>query len=185
MLSFPILLMAGSLGHKSMEKVLKRVVSMEGNYRVLVVCGKNKELKKSIQRKYYNLIKCNKIILYGFTNDIPNIMENSDIIITKPGGLTVSEAIAKKLPMIIPYYIPGHEKENLDFLVKNGLAIYVDKIDNIKKLLKFVMENPKELDDIRKSMEKLSNSFRPNNVVYLGEDLIENHGCKVAVGNGF
>lgn len=182
---FQILLMAGSLGHKSMEKVLKRVVSMEGNYRVVVVCGKNKELKKSIQSKYYNLIKCNKIILYGFTNDIPNIMENSDIIITKPGGLTVSEAIAKKLPMIIPYYIPGHEKENLDFLVKNGLAIYVDKIDNIKKLLEFVMENPKELDDIKKNMEKLSNSFRPNNVVYLGEDLIENYGCKVAVGNGF
>ncbi|MBW4828269.1 MAG: glycosyltransferase [Clostridiaceae bacterium] len=182
---FQILLMAGSLGHKSMEKVLKRVVSMEGNYRVVVVCGKNKELKKSIQSKYYNLIKCDKIILYGFTNDIPNIMENSDIIITKPGGLTVSEAIAKKLPMIIPYYIPGHEKENLDFLVKNGLAIYVDKIDNIKKLLEFVMENPKELDDIKKNMEKLSNSFRPNNVVYLGEDLIENYGCKVAVGNGF
>lgn len=182
---FQILLMAGSLGHKDMEKVLKSIIYMEGNYRIVIVCGRNKDLKTSIQNNYYNLIRDNKIILYGFTNDIPNIMENSDIIITKPGGLTISEAIAKKLPMIIPYYIPGHEKENLDFLVKNGLAIYVDKIGHIKGLIEFIMKNPEELESIKENMDKMFNKFCPDNIVYLGEFLIEDSSYGKVFSNGF
>ncbi len=182
---FQILLMAGSLGHKDMAKVLKSIVDMKGNYQISVVCGKNEELRENIQNEYCDLIRDNKILLYGFTNNMPNIMENSDIIITKPGGLTVSEAIAKRLPMIIPYYIPGHEKQNLDFLTENGLAIYVDKINRIKDLIEFVMENPEELKYIKKNMDSMFNRFCPDNIVYLGENLIEQYNYEMAVGNGF
>lgn len=183
--AFQILLMAGSLGHKDMKKVLKGITNKNDNYRIVVVCGNNEKLRESIQKDYANLIQREKIILYGFTRNIPDIMESSDIIITKPGGLTVSEAIAKKLPIVVPYYIPGHEKENLDFLIKSGLAIYVDGIDNLKELIKSIMKNPKKLDDIKKNMEKACDGFCPDNIVYLGENLIEDFNYGMVFSNGF
>lgn len=170
---FQILLMAGSLGLKSMIKVLDNITTLQGDYHVVVVCGTNEKLKASIETEYANLIENNKITLYGFTNNIPTIMENSDILITKPGGLTVSEAIAKRLPMIIPYYIPGQEKENLDFLVKNGLAIYVYKIKEIKNLIEYIMKNPRILNNIKENMDKACNGFSIDDIVYLGKALIE------------
>ena len=169
---FQILLMAGSLGLKSMTKVLDNIITLDGDYHIVAVCGNNKKLKLSIETEYTNLIKSNKITLYGFTTNIPSIMENSDILITKPGGLTVSEAIAKRLPMIIPYYIPGQEKENLDFLVKNGMGIYVYQIKEIKSLIEYIMKNPSVINSMKKNMEKMGNGFRPDNVVYLSENLI-------------
>lgn len=181
---FQILLMAGSLGLKGMKKVLKNIIVMGGSYHIVIVCGNNKELKRSIEREYGDLIEDKKITLYGFTNDIPNIMESSDLIITKPGGLTISEAIAKKLPMIIPYYIPGQEKENLDFLVKEGAAIYVYEISDIKELVESIMDNPKTLDDMRENMGKMRNGFSVNNIVCLGESLIEDFNYEIGVGYG-
>ncbi len=169
---FQILLMAGSLGLKSMTKVLDSIITLEGDYHVVAVCGSNVKLKFSIETEYANLIKNNKITIYGFTNNIPFIMENSDILITKPGGLTVSEAIAKKIPMIIPYYIPGQEKENLDFLLKRGVAIYVYRIKEIRNLIEYIMKNPEVINYMKKNMEKIDNKFSPHNVVYLGENLI-------------
>ena len=173
---FQILLMAGSLGLKSMTKVLDNTMSLEGDYHVVVVCGNNKKLKLSIETEFEEFIKNNKITLYGFTNNIPAIMENSDVLITKPGGLTVSEAIAKRLPMIIPYYIPGQEKENLDFLVKNGLAIYAYKIKELRNLIEYVMKNPRILENMRENMSKICSGFSIDDIVYLGKTLIEYDG---------
>lgn len=181
---FQILLMAGSLGLKGMKKVLKNIIVMGGSYHIVIVCGNNRELKRSIEREYGDLIEDKKITLYGFTNDIPNIMESSDLIITKPGGLTISEAIAKKLPMIIPYYIPGQEKENLDFLVKEGAAIYVYEISDIKELLESIMDNPKTLDGMKENMGKMRNGFGVDNIVCLGESLIEDFNYEIGVGYG-
>lgn len=176
---FQILLMAGSLGLRGMKKALKNIVNIRGNYHIVVVCGNSKELKMSIEKEYLDLIETKKVTLHGFTNDIPNIMQNSDIIITKPGGLTVSEAIAKRLPMIIPYYIPGQEKENLNFLVNQGAAIYVYDINDIKGIIEYIMDNPKILDDIKDNMEKMDNGFRTDDIVCLGESLMEDYNYAV------
>ena len=182
--SFQILLMAGSLGLKGMKDVLRNIVDIEGYYNIIVVCGNNRRLKRNIEREYAELIKNHKITLYGFTNNIPIIMENSDIIITKPGGLTISEAIAKKLPMIIPYYIPGQEKENLDFLLEREMAIYVSEIDSINQLIESIMKNPKMLDNMRENMMKMNDKLCLNNIIYLSEGLIEASDYRMGLGYG-
>lgn len=169
---FQVLLMAGSLGLKSMRKVLRNLVEHEISYHIVVVCGKDEKLKTTIEKEFDDLINKEKITLYGFTHNIPSIMESSNILITKPGGLTISEAIAKELPMIIPYYIPGQEKENLDFLVNNGMAIYAYDINNIKNLVEDLMENPIKLNYMKENMKKLSYNFNVNLIVKLGEELI-------------
>ena len=182
--SFQILLMSGSLGLKDMKNVLKNIVDIEGDYNIVVVCGNNKKLKNNIEKEYSELIMNQKITLYGYTNNIPDIMESSDIIITKPGGLTISEAIAKRLPMIIPYYIPGQEKENLDFLLKKGVAIYVSEKDSIKKLIESIMKNPKTLDIMKKNMKEMYNESCLDNIIYLGENLIEDCNYEMDLSYG-
>lgn len=169
---FQILIMAGSLGLKGIIETLDNLIFTEGSYNITVVCGHNQRLKNSIETKYFALIKSKKIIVYGYTNSIPMIMENSDIIITKPGGLTISEAIAKNLPMVIPFYIPGQEKENLEFLLRNGLAIYVSEIDTISQLIEFIMNNPRVLDMIKNRMKNFNKSSCLDNVICLSEELI-------------
>ena len=64
-------------------------------------------------------------------------MDESDAIISKPGGLTSTEAIVKCIPMIIPYYYPGQEEENADYLVESGMAIKVDKIKELTSMVDF------------------------------------------------
>lgn len=182
---FQILLMGGSLGLKGMKKVLRNIVNIRASYNIVVVCGNDKELRLFIEREYSEQIKSKKITLYGFTMDIPKIMENSDVIITKPGGLTVSEAIAKKLPMIIPYYIPGQEKENLDFLVKEGAAIYVYDIDCIKEMVEYIMDNPRILDEIKSNMEKMNIEFCTDDIVCLSESLMEEYNYEVGYRCGY
>jgi processive 1,2-diacylglycerol beta-glucosyltransferase len=178
---FQILLMAGSLGLKNIKKALKSIITLQRNFNIVVVCGNNNELKKSIEKTYVDLINNGKITLYGFTKEIPYLMETSNVIITKPGGLTVSEAIAKKLPMIVPYYIPGQEKENLDFLVKQDVAIYVNEESNISKIIERIMDNPEILESMKSNMTKLAKQFCLDNIFKLGEKLIENYNCGVGV----
>lgn len=81
--------------------------------------------------------------------------------------------------MIIPYYIPGQEKENLDFLVNEGAAIYVYDVNDIRGIIEYIMDNPKTLDSIRSSMEKMDSGFRTDDIVCLGESLMEDYNYAV------
>lgn len=176
---FQILLMAGSLGLASMERILNAIVDIDRNYHIVAVCGNDKKLKKTIEKKHSNLIEQNKVTLYGYTNNIPEIMEESDVIITKPGGLTVTEAIAKSLPIVIPYYIPGQEEENLEFLVSSGVAIYEYEIKDIKKLIEAIIENPKILDSLKENMRGMYNQSCLNNIMDLSENLIKDYNYEM------
>lgn len=172
---FTVLLMGGSMGVKSIKKVLKRIVNNRYKIRIIIVCGKNEILKKSIEKKYKNDYINKKIIVYGFTNNIPQLMEESDVIITKPGGLTVAESIVKKLPMIIPFFIPGQEEENADFLVKTKAAIRVDDVDEINNVINYLINQPEELDEMIDRMKELSNVYSLENIIQLGDELINQH----------
>ncbi len=69
-------------------------------------------------------------------------MESSDVIVTKPGGLTSSEAINKTIPMLIPFAIPGQEQENTDLLVEKGMAIEIKAIEDVNKHINHLIDHP-------------------------------------------
>lgn len=169
---FTILLMGGSTGFKPMEKVLKELVNSENKLKIIVVCGRDNELKKSIDKKYREGFNNKKIIVYGFTKNISELMDKSDVIITKPGGLTVSESIAKNIPMIIPYTLPGQEEENAEFLVQSRAAIRTEKIENITNTIDGLVDNPYLLKNMRQRMKELSEIYSMESIVELADKLI-------------
>ncbi|WP_418222863.1 MGDG synthase family glycosyltransferase [Clostridium isatidis] len=170
---FNVLLMGGSMGLKNISQVLKELLNNSCKLRITVVCGKNEELRNNLLKKYNNNIKNKKLHILGFSNDIDVLMDYSDLIISKPGGLTSTEAINKRLPLIIPFVIPGQETENVEVLQANGCAIYLNNLLELNLLVSDLINNPDKLKKIEESMANLSSSYSKDNIVKLADKLIQ------------
>ncbi len=127
-------------------------------------------------QKIQHAICAGKITIHGFTRKIPEMMDEADVIVTKPGGLTTTEALSKKLPMIIPFAIPGQEQENTDFLVKEGVAIRVDEIESLPDRLEYLRKNPRLYNRMVANMKRISDKYSIDKIVDLSETLISERG---------
>lgn len=172
---FHVLVMGGSMGSKDIAKVVKRLVMESENYYLDVVCGRNQSLYNSLMKKYSDAVDEHRLMIHGFTKNIPEMMDKADVIVTKPGGLTTTEALSKKLPMVIPFAIPGQEKENADFLAETGVAIYVDDIETLPEKLEYLRKNPRVYNNMVYNMEKISDQYSMGKIIDLSEELIDRH----------
>ena len=118
---FTLLLMSGSMGFGNLEQTVKDLDRIKVDFQTVVVCGNNKQAKEALDKMEFN--KSFKIL--GYIDYVDRLMDAADCIVTKPGGLTSSEALAKGLPMIIVNPIPGQEDRNTEFFLNNGVAMYV------------------------------------------------------------
>lgn len=169
---FNLLLMSGSLGLNTIEVVLKELLKNPNNLRITVVCGKNTELKDALIN-YCNSSKFinKKLHILGFSNDISYLMDYCDIIISKPGGLTVTESIVKNIPLVIPFAIPGQESENIEFLTNEGYAISIKNLDKINDTINYIIENPNKLLEMKLKLNNLANTYSLTKVVEVAEAL--------------
>ena len=91
-------------------------------------------------------------------------MSISDLVVTKPGGLTTSESLASNLPMVIINPIPGQEEENAEFLEENGIAIWIKKNDDPYKKLENLFSDEKKLADMKENTKKLARKYSTQNI---------------------
>lgn len=164
---FTILLMMGSMGYGSnVLSTIRSLDRMDEDIQIITVCGNNKKLKTRIDA----MIKRKTIINYGYTNEVSVLMDAADCIITKPGGLSTSEAMAKELPMIMLDPIPGQEDRNKEFMLNNGIAISISPTFPVAEAIYQLMH----YDYKAKSMkENLKNIAKPDAAAALGEFLLE------------
>ncbi len=117
-----LVIMCGSMGCGPIKKIVsqlsKNITEKED---ITVVCGTNKRLKKSLCRKHKGE---NNIHILGFEKNMSCLLDSADLYLTKPGGLSVSEAETKKLPMVFINAVAGCEEYNLNFFVDLGAAVY-------------------------------------------------------------
>lgn len=173
--TFKILVMGGSLGLKDMKKSLQSVSQIDRDIHITVISGNNIKLKEYFENTYEDLIAEGKITIYGYYNEIATLMYNSDVLITKPGGITITEAISMNLPIIVPYFIPGQEKENLKYLIDNGLGIYIKDQRELGSLIEDLMDNDYILHYMQSNMNKMTNTHSVLDIVNLCEDLIQKY----------
>lgn len=138
-----LLIMGGGQGLGPIKTIVKSLERVKEEFQELIVTGTNKKLYRSLKRK----IKKNKkkTLLFGFVDNINELMGISSIIITKPGGVTISEALAKKIPMIIVKPIPGQEESNTVYLTGKGAAVKVDKPKDINLVIEDLLSDQNEL----------------------------------------
>lgn len=152
---FVIMLMGGGMGLLPGEiKYYKWLNDLEG-IKVLVLTGNNRELyKKLCKQKDLNNIKVLK-----YMDNVFEIMVNSDLLVTKAGGVTVFEAIASKVPTIVYRPILGQEVENGKFITEQGIGSIAWDLTELKEKINQVIEDKEYRDELSGNINKLSISI--------------------------
>jgi processive 1,2-diacylglycerol beta-glucosyltransferase len=138
--------MSGEYGIGKISKLCRQLIKLPSQ--LIVICGNNKRLYRKVC-ELKKKSRARNLTIYGFTDRVRELMASSDLLIGKAGGITVSEAMAMGLPIIIYRPIPGQEIFNLDYLVNQGAALYArDRSDAVAKV-RFLSENPVRLKEMK------------------------------------
>lgn len=124
-----VLLLSGGFGVGPTGELLRELVTMEADAQIVVVAGRNERLRRRLERQAGHAARPVRVV--GYTDTMHEWMRAADLVVTKPGGLTVAEALASELPLVIMNPIPGQETRNSDYLLEQGAAI---KVNNIRLL---------------------------------------------------
>ena len=130
--------------------ILKAFINnLDDAYQMVVISGKNEKIKHKFESlvKYKKVEKIVKVL--GYTNQVPELMSISDLVITKPGGLTVTESLASGLPIIAINPIPGQEVENAEFLEKSEVALWLKKDDNPDDFAKNLLSDVSKIQHMK------------------------------------
>ena len=158
------------LGKTKTFQIFESFLKCELPIQIIAIAGKNEKMKTNFEEivKKYN--KENTVRILGFTNQIPELMAISDLVVTKPGGLTTSESLASHLPMVVINPIPGQEEENAEFLEDNGIAVWIKKSDNSDEIINNLLSNQSKLDEMKKNTNILA---RPNSTAEICNILLK------------
>lgn len=163
-----MLVMGGSLGFGKFKDVFSSLLKCNRDIQIIAVTGYNKKLEKELKAMADNHSKDTKIL--GYSDRISDLMDVSDFIITKPGGVTVSEALVKKLPILIMSPIPGQEERNARFLTNTGVAAQIYRNEDLENVFCQVLDNPLRLRHMHEMAEYLAKPKASEAIA----DLIEN-----------
>ena len=149
-----VLIMGGGQGIGPIKKMVKYIDKLGQDEQVIVICGINKRLVKRLRRLAIKSPK--KIIVLEYVHNIDELMEIASIIVTKPGGLTTAEALAKGLPFIIVHPIPGQEAANAAFLVKKGVGVKIEDIKDFPAAVNELLANREKLTQMSFQARQIS-----------------------------
>jgi processive 1,2-diacylglycerol beta-glucosyltransferase len=165
-LNIPIIVvMGGGQGLGPIKKIVKSLIKVNMKFQLIVLAGVNKKIINSLKR--YTKRSENKILIFNFANNVDELMEIATIIITKPGGITTAECLAKGLPMVIVDPIPGQEMRNTDFLIKMGIGIRIDDTSDIGEEVELLLSSPERLAAMSKAAYKNAKPYAALDVAKL------------------
>lgn len=142
-----LLMMSGGVGLAGTEKLAERLLGLPGDFQIIALAGRNADMLAALQRLAERFP--GRLKPMGFTTTIERAMAASDLAVTKPGGLTVSECLAVGLPMIVVSPIPGQEERNADYLLENGAAMKACDEAGLLYRVQLLMNDAKRLQQMR------------------------------------
>ena len=137
------------LGRKSTYEILETLARDFDNLQIIAVAGKNKKMNHYFNEIVQKYQKQSLIKVLDYTNKVPELMSISKLIITKPGGITSSESLVSKVPLLIINPIPGQEEENAKYLENNGFAIWMKKTDSVSEILKNILNDSNLINKLK------------------------------------
>lgn len=147
------LIMGGAYGVLGgIKKVCQLLADSEVPVQSLIVCGRDEKLYRSMDGIVAEAK--NPMHRFGFVRNVEELMAVSDIIITKAGGLTVSEALTRHLPLLIYKPIPGQEEENAHFIQRIGAGLVVQTEEELGETVHRLLHNPQEIELMRQATAK-------------------------------
>ena len=160
-----VLIMGGGLGLGSIEETLQELEKISAQLKIIVVCGQNEKLLSRL-KKFQSKHLTNFL---GNVDNISDLMAQADLLITKPGALTMTEAFAAGLPMILNAPIPGPEAKNAEYAIKNFAAFSVgDK--KISAVIESFLQVPQLLQEMKLNAKKIA---KPNAAKAISEIILQ------------
>lgn len=145
------------LGKDRTCKILKILAQDFKEVQIVAISGKNEEMNKEFKKIVEESKSEDRIKVLEYTKKVPELMSISNLVITKPGGLTTTESLASELPMIIINPIPGQEEQNAKFLEKKKVGVWLKKEDDIKEALNSVIASDERLEEMKSNIKGLAN----------------------------
>jgi processive 1,2-diacylglycerol beta-glucosyltransferase len=142
-----VLQLAGGFGVGPIERIYRALLDVEIPLDVVAVTGRNEKAREQLSA--LPTPDRHRTYVIGFTDQMDEWMAVADLVVSKPGGLTTSEALARGAPMVIINPIPGQESRNSDFLLEKGAAIKVNNIATMGHKITALLRDPARLDQIK------------------------------------
>jgi processive 1,2-diacylglycerol beta-glucosyltransferase len=143
-----VLVMGGGMGPVPLDNVISSLELCDAPMQILAVAGRDRFLRQRLELLRGRLAV--DLHLFGWTENVPELMAVSDLLITKPGGLTAAEALAAGLPMILTHPIPGPEERHVRYLAEHGVALHAETLNDIPRLTSHLLSSPDELGEMRR-----------------------------------
>lgn len=166
-----IMMMAGSFGVGTVLDVYKNIININLEFQIILITGKNQKLYEELEELTQKSQKKTKLIY--FTKEINKLMQASDVLITKPGGLTVTESLACNIPMAIFDAIPGQEEENAEFLLKHNMAVRINDA-NYKEVIVELLDGTTRLNAMKEACKSFDKKDSNKNIYLLVNKLVSN-----------
>src|SRR5690606_18449493 len=135
-----LLVLAGGLGAEHVRKILTQLKEFRWPLKVTVVCGRSAELASVAQAVVAESSGPVSFQVLGFVDNMPDLMAKATLAVSKPGGLTSSEALAARLPLMLVSPYPLQEEINANFLLENGCAVRVEPLTTLSHKLRNLLE---------------------------------------------
>jgi processive 1,2-diacylglycerol beta-glucosyltransferase len=151
---FTVLMMAGGAGVGGIDELAARLLRLPDELQMIALAGRNEELLRKLQKLAG--AHPGKLFPLGFTTTVERVMTVSDLVVTKPGGLSVSECLAKGRPMLLVSPIPGQEERNADYLLEAGAAIKAVDAATLEFKLRGLLADPARLRAMSEAAHKIA-----------------------------
>ena len=162
-----ILFFAGGefgLGKNKTLEIFESLIKDFDNIQVIAISGKNEYMKNNFTKIVLENNKQNCINIFDYTDKVAEFMSISDLVITKPGGLTTTESLASGVPILMINPIPGQEEENAEFLENSRVGIWLKKDDNITSVLNNLINDDNILNNLKSNIYKISKPNSTKNI---------------------
>lgn len=141
-----VLLMGGGLGLGHITAALEELERLPEKMQLLVVAGRNSELK--LRAEQFGASSHHRVCVYGYTDEICRLMGAADVLVTKPGALTLTEAMSMGLPMVLHEPIPGPETDNARYMSGCGAAVWLHAGDSLDCVIGELLSDDSALTDM-------------------------------------
>lgn len=167
-----VLFMAGSMGVSNIVDLYSELSASPLDLQMIIITGNNKKMYDTFSEEIQNSPKKTKLL--QFTKEVERYMHASDLIVTKPGGLTVSEALACNLPLAVFDAIPGQEEDNASFLQTNDMGVRISN-ENFSAVISSLIEHKERLRSMRENCRAFDKSHANENIIALAERLAKSY----------
>jgi len=169
-----VLIMGGGGGFGQLRDIVLHLDILPFPCQMVVLAGTNRGLLAWCQGHRFR----HRVLPLQFTDAVPQLMDIATLLVSKPGGMTTSEALAKRLPLVIVNPIPGQEAYNARYLLAQGAAVQAGSAETVRQTVRDLLENPERLETMRARAAELARPTAAWDISALLCELADHHRAR-------